>query len=97
MGMPYEMINIGDVFCNSNQMTDNTYTVVNKAGKMIELRCSYQHPKLPETFWTKPSNSIFNMRLYEATESKTHDELEKENAELRKRIEELEEKQSCSG
>jgi len=66
MGMPYSKINIGDVFASPLQWTGSniTYTVVNKADGLIEIRSSYQHPSLPETTWKKPTHRIFNRRIY---------------------------------
>jgi hypothetical protein len=61
---PYSDIQIGDVYKSSSIM-ENTYMVVNKNDeeKMIELRCSYQNPHLPETIWRKNTDRIFNIRV----------------------------------
>jgi len=65
MGMPYSKINIGDVFESPLAWTgsDILYVVVDKADGLIEIRSSYQHPRLPETMWKKPSDRIFNKRV----------------------------------
>lgn len=65
MAMPYSKINIGDVFESPLKWTgsDITYTVVDKADGMVEVRSSYQHPALPETLWKKPSDMIFTRRV----------------------------------
>lgn len=66
--MPYSKINIGDVFDSPLNWTGGniTYTVVDKADGLIEIRSSYQHHLLPGTFWKHPSNRIFTKRLYNA-------------------------------
>lgn len=66
MGMPYSKINIGDVFESPLSWTgsDIIYTVVDKADGMIEIMSSYQHPSLPETMWKKPTDRIFNKRIF---------------------------------
>lgn len=65
MGMPYSKINVGDVFESPLKWTgsDITYTVVDKADKLVKVRSSYQHPTLPETLWKKPSDRIFTRRI----------------------------------
>jgi hypothetical protein len=62
--MPYSEINIGDVFESHLKSAGSNliYEVVGKKEGLIELRCSYQHPSLPETFWKKPSDRIFRQR-----------------------------------
>jgi hypothetical protein len=62
--IPYSEINIGDVFKSPAKWTGSniTYTVVSKKEGLIELRSSYQHPSLPETFWRKNTDRIFNQR-----------------------------------
>lgn len=66
MGMPFSKINIGDVFESPLKWTgsDISYTVTDKANGLIEIRPSYQRPRLPETMWAKPSDRIFNRRIY---------------------------------
>jgi hypothetical protein len=70
MGMPFSKINVGDIFESPLRWTgsDVTYVVTDKADGLIEIRSSYQHPALPETMWKKPSNRIFNRRIYEEKE-----------------------------
>ena len=66
MGMPFSKININDVFESPLKWTgsDILYKVTDKAYGLIEIRSSYQHPSLPETMWKKPSDRIFNRRIY---------------------------------
>lgn len=66
--MPYSKINVGDVFASPAAWTgsDITYTVVDKANGLIEVRSSYYHPSLPPTFWKKPSDRLFRNRIHEA-------------------------------
>jgi hypothetical protein len=66
MGMPYSKINIGDIFESPLRWTgsDIIYTVVDKADGLIEIQSSYQHPALATTIWKKPSDNIFNKRIY---------------------------------
>ena len=68
--MPYSKINIGDIFESPLNWTGSkiTYTVVDKADRMIELRSSYQHPSLPSTIWKKPTDRIFTKRIFNAIE-----------------------------
>lgn len=67
MGMPYSKINIGDVFESPLKWTGSnvTYTVTDKADGLVEIRSSYQHPRLPATLWKKPTDRIFNRRIME--------------------------------
>lgn len=64
---PYSKINIGDVYESPQKWAGSevTYEVVDKADGMIELRSSYQHSSLPETFWKKPTDRIFNRRIHD--------------------------------
>jgi hypothetical protein len=64
--MPYSRINIGDIFQSPLAWngSDITYTVVDKAEGLIEVRSSYQNLFLPETLWKKPTDRIFNVRLF---------------------------------
>lgn len=65
--MPYSKINIGDIFESPLKWTgsDLTYIVVDKCDGLIEIEPSYQHHTLPRTIWKKPSDRIFNRRIYE--------------------------------
>ena len=69
---PYSKINIGDIYESPLKWTGSTitYTVVDKADGMIELRSSYQHPSLPPTMWKKPNNRIFNKIIFSGQEDK---------------------------
>jgi len=73
MGMPFSKINIGDIFDSPLRWTgsDITYIVVDKADGLVEIQPSYQHPSLPQTMWKKPSNHIFNRRIWEEKHEKT--------------------------
>ena len=64
--MPFSRINIGDIFESPLKWAgfETVYTVTDKADGLIEIRSSYQHPSLPETMWKKPSDKIFNRRIY---------------------------------
>lgn len=63
---PYSKINVGDVYESPSAWAGSqiTYTVVDKADGLIELRSSYQHPRLASTIWKKPSDRIFNKLLW---------------------------------
>jgi hypothetical protein len=65
MGMPFSKINVGDVFASPHKWTgsDITYTVVDKADGMVEVRSSCQLGGVPGTMWKEPSNRIFNNRI----------------------------------
>jgi hypothetical protein len=64
---PYKDIYIGDIY-KPRSFSTIDYIVVNKNNneKMIELKCSYQNPHLPETIWKKNTDSIFNYRVFSA-------------------------------
>jgi len=66
MGMPFSKINIGDIFESPLNWvgSDTVYVVVDKADGLIEIQSSYQYPGLSETIWKKPSDRIFNRRIY---------------------------------
>lgn len=65
--MPYSKIKVGDVFASPFAWTESdiTYEVVDKDDDngLIEIRSSYQHPKLPVTLWKKPSDRIFTQPI----------------------------------
>ena len=76
MGMPYSKINIGDVFDSPLRWTGSNiiYIVTDKADGMVEVQSSYQHPSLPRTMWKRPSNRIFNRRLFTANKEMSSEE-----------------------
>jgi len=63
--IPFNKINIGDVFYSPWTGSDILYTVVDKDkdSKLIKIRLSYQHPTLPKTFWKKYTDRIFTHKV----------------------------------
>lgn len=93
--MLFSKIKIGDIFESPLRCTGSgiVYTVTDKVDGLIEIRSSYQHPNLPETMWKKPSNRIFNRRIYCAPQTDrrtTSQRVTDEMNEMRQRISELE-------
>jgi hypothetical protein len=68
MGRPFSRIYIGDIFESPLKWTGSniTYKVVDKVDGLIEIESSYQHPNLPRTIWKRPSDRIFNRRIFNA-------------------------------
>lgn len=63
--IPYDEINIGDVFASPIDESSITYTVTRKVAGWIELEPSIKHPMLPIRIVKTVGDLVFNKRVIE--------------------------------